>query len=97
MLKTIVSPKSRQLESPQLVYNKTLHNQNVKKGWCSCGCTECDDPTVPHDYYEAILDYIKDMLMGEEDDLMNKSSMYHDCSALQATEKSFYDVLAQKQ
>nr|GEW96118.1 scarecrow-like protein 14 [Tanacetum cinerariifolium] len=75
MLKTIVSPKSRQLESPQLVYNKTLHNQNVKKGWCSCGCTECDDPTVPHDYYEAVLDYIKDMLMGEEDDLMNKSSM----------------------
>lgn len=37
------------------------------------------------------------MLMGEEDDLMNKSSMYHDCYALQATEKSFYDVLAQKQ
>ncbi|KAK1412826.1 hypothetical protein QVD17_34358 [Tagetes erecta] len=68
-----------------------------KKGWCSCGCTECDDPTVPHDYFEAVLDYINDMLMGEEDDLLNKSSMYHDCSALQATEKSFYDVLAQKQ
>ncbi|PWA66693.1 transcription factor GRAS [Artemisia annua] len=97
MLKTIVSPTSRQLESPQVGYNQTLHKQNVKKGWCSCGCTDCDDPTVPHDYFEAVLDYIKDMLMGEEDDLMNKSSMYHDCSALQATEKSFYDVLAQKQ
>ncbi|KAJ0548922.1 putative transcription factor GRAS family [Helianthus annuus] len=71
--------------------------EKKKKGWCSCGCTECDDPNVPHDYFEAVLDYINDMLMGEEDELMNKSSMYHDCSALQATEKSFYDVLAQTQ
>ncbi|KAL4558228.1 hypothetical protein LXL04_036426 [Taraxacum kok-saghyz] len=99
MLKKIVSPRSRQLETSQVVYSKTLRHQipPEKKGWCSCGCTECDDPTVPHDYFEAVLDYINDMLMGEEDDLINKSSMYHDCSALQATEKSFLDVLAQKQ
>ncbi|KAI3678300.1 hypothetical protein L6452_37587 [Arctium lappa] len=99
MLKTVLSPKPRQqLESPQT--NQMVYIQNYppekKKGWCSCGCTECNDPTVPHDYFEAVLDYINDMLMGEEDDLMNKSSMYHDCSALQATEKSFYDVLDQK-
>ncbi|KAI3760495.1 hypothetical protein L1987_50890 [Smallanthus sonchifolius] len=81
----------------QLPCSTPAEIQLEKKGWCSCGCTECDDPTVPHDYFGAVLDYINDMLMGEEDDLMNKSSMYHDCSALQATEKSFYHVLAQKQ
>ncbi|CAH1446809.1 unnamed protein product [Lactuca virosa] len=100
MLRKTVSPRAQQLETPQLVYSQTVHHQTPppeKKGWCSCGCTECNDPTVPHDYFEAVLDYINDMLMGEEDELINKSSMYHDCSALQATEKSFYDVLAQKQ
>ncbi|KAI3750073.1 hypothetical protein L2E82_20697 [Cichorium intybus] len=99
MLRAIGSPRARLPETPQLVYSQAVRHQNPpeKKGWCSCGCTECNDPTVPHDYFEAVLDYINDMLMGEEDDLMNKSSMYHDCSALQATEKSFYDVLAQKQ
>ncbi|XP_071741018.1 scarecrow-like protein 14 [Rutidosis leptorrhynchoides] len=97
MLRTLVSPKSRQYESPNQLAYGNFQTSVEKKGRCSCGCTECDDPTVPHDYFEAVLDYIKDMLMGEEDDLMHKSSMYHDCSALQATEKSFYDVLAQKQ
>ncbi|CAI9301198.1 unnamed protein product [Lactuca saligna] len=100
MLRKTISPGDRQLETPQLVYSQTVRHHTPppeKKGWCSCGCTECNDPTVPHDYFEAVLDYINDMLMGEEDDLINKSSMYHDCSALQATEKSFFDVLAQKQ
>ncbi|KAL7585843.1 hypothetical protein Lser_V15G42391 [Lactuca serriola] len=100
MLRKTISPGDRQLETPQLVYSQTVRHKTPppeKKGWCSCGCTECNDPTVPHDYFDAVLDYINDMLMGEEDDLINKSSMYHDCSALQATEKSFYDVIAQKQ
>ncbi|KAI5665994.1 hypothetical protein M9H77_15847 [Catharanthus roseus] len=43
----------------------------------------------PHD---PMLKYISEMLM-EEDDLENKPCMFHDCSALQAAEKSFYDVL----
>lgn len=38
----------------------------------------------------AVFNYINDIFMEEEDPLLQ------DCSALQATEKSFYDVLGQK-
>ncbi|KAK4483120.1 hypothetical protein RD792_010299 [Penstemon davidsonii] len=44
-----------------------------------------DDP-------DATLKFISQMLM-EEEDLVNKPCMLHDCLALQATEKSLYDVL----
>ncbi|KAK2996054.1 hypothetical protein RJ640_022171 [Escallonia rubra] len=46
------------------------------------------------DYFEGVLKYMNQMLM-EEDDLENKPCMFHDCSALQAAEKSFYDALGQ--
>lgn len=41
---------------------------------------------------DAVLKFISQMLM-EEEDLENKPCMLHDCLALQATEKSLYDVL----
>ncbi|KAL3829111.1 hypothetical protein ACJIZ3_017913 [Penstemon smallii] len=44
-----------------------------------------DDP-------DATLKFISQMLM-EEEDLVNKPCMLHDCLALQATEKSLYNVL----
>lgn len=44
------------------------------------------------DHSDAILKFISIMLM-EEEDLENKPCMLHDCLALQATEKSLYDVL----
>lgn len=44
------------------------------------------------DHSDAILKFISIMLM-EEEDLGNKPCMLHDCLALQATEKSLYDVL----
>ncbi|XP_057782834.1 scarecrow-like protein 33 [Salvia miltiorrhiza] len=44
------------------------------------------------DHSDAILKFIGIMLM-EEEDLENKPCMLHDCLALQATEKSLYDVL----
>ncbi|CAI9108127.1 OLC1v1007655C1 [Oldenlandia corymbosa var. corymbosa] len=47
---------------------------------------EQGDPSDP------MLKFISQMLM-EEDDLANKPCMLHDSSALQAAEKSFYDVL----
>ncbi|KAK6142163.1 hypothetical protein DH2020_005218 [Rehmannia glutinosa] len=45
-----------------------------------------------NDHSDAILKFISQMLM-EEEDLENKPCMLHDCLALQATEKSLFDVL----
>ncbi|XAR60626.1 hypothetical protein NMG60_11034075 [Bertholletia excelsa] len=47
------------------------------------------------DSTDATLKLISQMLM-EEDDLENKTCMLQECLALQATEKSFYDVLGEK-
>ncbi|KAL4558226.1 hypothetical protein LXL04_036424 [Taraxacum kok-saghyz] len=44
------------------------------------------------DYFDGVFNYLNKMLM-EEDDLTNKPCMFIDSLALQATEKSFYDVL----
>lgn len=44
------------------------------------------------DHSDEILRFISQMLM-EEEDLEKKPCMLHDCLALQATEKSLYDVL----
>lgn len=44
------------------------------------------------DYSDAILKYISQMLM-EEEDLENQPCMFRDCMALHATEKYFSDVL----
>ncbi|XP_019199217.1 PREDICTED: scarecrow-like protein 30 [Ipomoea nil] len=44
------------------------------------------------DYSDAILKYINQMLM-EEEDLENQPCMFRDCMALHATEKYFSDVL----
>ncbi|CAI9276234.1 unnamed protein product [Lactuca saligna] len=44
------------------------------------------------DYFDGVFCYLNKMLM-EEDDLTNKPCMFIDSLALQATERSFYDVL----
>ncbi|KAJ8529582.1 hypothetical protein K7X08_036417 [Anisodus acutangulus] len=44
------------------------------------------------EHYDAMYKYISQMLM-EEDDLENKPCMLHDCTALQAAEKYFSNVL----
>ncbi|KAF2291745.1 hypothetical protein GH714_035413 [Hevea brasiliensis] len=46
------------------------------------------------DFSNSVLKYISDMLMEEE--LESKNCMLHEGLALQAAEKSFYDVLGQK-
>lgn len=48
---------------------------------------------VPCDYFDGVFDYIKKMLM-EEDDLDHRPCMFQDCSALQAAEKYFFDALS---
>ncbi|KAK3018885.1 hypothetical protein RJ639_002837 [Escallonia herrerae] len=56
---------------------------------------EDDNATVELDYFNGVLKFINEMLM-EEDDLINKPCMFHDCSALQAAEQAFYDALGHK-
>ncbi|XP_031487549.1 scarecrow-like protein 33 [Nymphaea colorata] len=43
---------------------------------------------------DMLLNYISQMLMDE--DMEGKTCMYQECSALQATEKPFYDILGEK-
>ncbi|KAL6555217.1 hypothetical protein OROGR_006475 [Orobanche gracilis] len=49
-------------------------------------------PVVASDYFDRVYEYIKQMLL-EEDDLEYRPCMFQDCSALQAAEKYFYDAL----
>ncbi|GJW68832.1 scarecrow-like protein 14 [Tanacetum coccineum] len=49
---------------------------------------------VEDDYFDGVFVYLNKMLM-EEDDLSNKPFMLIDSLALQATEKSFYNVLVE--
>lgn len=56
--------------------------------------SEADSPESG-DFSNAILKYIHEMLM-EEEDLEDKPCMLQDCLALQAAEKSLYDVIGQK-
>ncbi|KAL2541143.1 Scarecrow-like protein 14 [Abeliophyllum distichum] len=58
--------------------------------------TPCDEETtIACDYFDGVYDYIKQMLM-EEDDLEHRPCMFQDCSALQAAEKYFKDALGKK-
>ncbi|XP_073154688.1 scarecrow-like protein 30 [Henckelia pumila] len=60
------------------------------------GNTTCEgEVPVPCDYFDGVYEYIKQMLM-EEDDLEHRPCMFQDCSALQAAEKYFYDALSNK-
>ncbi|KAJ6904442.1 hypothetical protein NC652_022449 [Populus alba x Populus x berolinensis] len=47
-----------------------------------------------NDFSHAVFKYINDILM--EDDLGDKTCMIQDCLALQAAEKSLYDVLGEE-
>ncbi|WCJ20504.1 GRAS family transcription factor [Euphorbia peplus] len=52
------------------------------------------DSSENSDFQNPVLKYINDILMEEE--LESNSCRSHDCFALQAAEKSFYDVLGQR-
>ncbi|KAG8387865.1 hypothetical protein BUALT_Bualt02G0065700 [Buddleja alternifolia] len=59
------------------------------------GSSSSDDETFTfeeNDDSDAVFKFISDMLMQEED-LVKKPCMLNDCLALQATEKSLFDVL----
>ncbi|GAV78282.1 GRAS domain-containing protein, partial [Cephalotus follicularis] len=63
------------------------HSTTPSPGWSSDG----DSPSGSE---YTVIKYISDMLM--EEDLENKPCMLQESLALQAAEKSFYDVLVQK-
>ncbi|PIN25318.1 hypothetical protein CDL12_01947 [Handroanthus impetiginosus] len=72
---------------------------SVPTNWFSPAYDSCSSEgeiSKENDHSDAILKFISQMLM-EEEDLENKPCMLHDCLALQATEKSLYDVLNNNQ
>ncbi|CAN1282785.1 Scarecrow-like protein 14 [Linum perenne] len=55
---------------------------------------EGDSPTDDNDFGDTVLKYINQMLM--EEDMEQKPCMFHDPLAVQAAEKSLYDVIGEK-
>jgi hypothetical protein len=79
-------PISDHQEYGTLPYGQSPSDSDPSSGMSS-GLDAPNDATV--------LKFISQMLM-EEEDLENKPCMFQDCLALQAAEKTFYDVLGQK-
>ncbi|KAL3518171.1 hypothetical protein ACH5RR_020760 [Cinchona calisaya] len=69
-----------------------LSNLSSIPGGINGNLYEEGDSPVEGDYFDGVFKYLQQMLM-EEDDLVDKPCMLQDCLALQAAEKSFYDVL----
>lgn len=69
---------------------------NLSNGWNPSDTDQSSGPSSGLDTPDdAVLKYISQMLM-EEEDLEHKPCMKQDCLALQAAEKPFYDVLGQE-
>lgn len=51
---------------------------------------------VEADYFDGVFKYIDEILNEEEEEFDDRPFMFHDCLALQAAEKSFYEVLNQE-
>lgn len=68
------------------------NGQNLSNFTQSSGVSSEVELPEEYDASDAIFRYIGQMLM-EEEDLEHKPCMFQDCLALQATEKSFCDVL----
>ncbi|XVF20031.1 hypothetical protein REPUB_Repub11eG0163000 [Reevesia pubescens] len=75
---------------------KSNHPVQVASSSSSASNSDGDSPYESEnvDFSYAVLNYINDVLM--EEDVEGRSCMLQDCLALQAAEKSFYDVLAHK-
>ena len=72
-----------------------ISNNSSSPSSMSPSSSEGDSPDS-QDTSNTMLKYITEMLMDEGEDLKTKPCMLLDCLALQAAEKSFYDVLGQK-
>ncbi|KAK2996055.1 hypothetical protein RJ640_022172 [Escallonia rubra] len=86
-------------QSPPGSQSYTHHPISSNESSCidvsaSSGTSSDGESLEMKDYYDAVLKYMNQMLM--EEDLESKPCMFHDCTALQATEKALYDVIGQK-
>jgi hypothetical protein len=88
---TIQPPLNRNQE---LNHDKNIPN-NSPDGSPSSDLTSNNQITDENDYFDEVLQYMNQML-NEEEELEHTPCMFHDCSALQAAEKSFYDVIGEK-
>ncbi|CAA0822132.1 Scarecrow-like protein 14 [Striga hermonthica] len=80
-------------------YSSSSEEENSQNPGCPAYGSRADGSSpsegeglIESDHSDAILKFITEMLM-EEEDLEKKPCMLHDCLALQATEKSLYDAL----
>lgn len=78
------------LENPLLLPDKDPGNSGLSSIMSGDG----DSPSDDSDFSETVLKYINQMLM--EENMEEKPCMFHDPLALQAAEKSLYDVLGEK-
>ncbi|XP_038894504.1 scarecrow-like protein 14 [Benincasa hispida] len=83
------------LQIPAKSQQHQHHLSNNSSSSPSSSSSEGDSPDS-HDTSNTMLKYITEMLMDEGEDLKAQPCMLLDCLALQAAEKSFYDVLGQK-
>ncbi|XP_051113459.1 scarecrow-like protein 33 [Andrographis paniculata] len=84
---------------PAYTYSSSSSNLNQNQNQPSWSSELGEIPGVgvkEVDHSDAILRFITQMLM-EEEDLENQPCMLHDCLALQATQKSLYDLLLNAQ
>ncbi|KAF2311857.1 hypothetical protein GH714_027022 [Hevea brasiliensis] len=79
-------PVDRSLSLPDLDPSKSALS--------SITSADGDSPSDDNDFSETVLKYISQMLM--EEDMEEKPCMFHDPLALQAAEKSLYEVLGEK-
>lgn len=92
--------------NPNLVYSLSLDNRLADQNCVSnlSGHSDLDpnmfvpssdgDSPEDYDFSDVVLSYISEMLM--EEDMEDKVCMFQESAALQAAEKSFYEVLGEK-
>ncbi|RZC70664.1 hypothetical protein C5167_033809 [Papaver somniferum] len=96
----------------RLEENSTLDQSSIDPNpdFSSYSCSSITDPSITtsssnsnlqvdlspeeYDFSDVVLKYITQMLM--EENIEEKNSLFQDCSALQATERPFYEILGQK-
>lgn len=90
------------VSNPNLVYSLSIDNRPADQNCVSSlsGHSDLDQPSSDgdspedYDFSDVVLSYISEMLM--EEDMEDKVCMFQESAALQAAEKSFYDVLGEK-
>ncbi|XAR51689.1 hypothetical protein NMG60_11006395 [Bertholletia excelsa] len=89
----ILTPSSSQIQEPGGDGSKHGDPDPINSLQCSTSSMYSEVEFQEYDFSSETIKYINQMLM-EEEDLEHKPCMFQESLALQAAEKSFYDVLA---